>query len=488
MSKVKVQAYGRSDRPVVVEEGATKGATFGVDTYLSDGSVLTLAQLVAMAAGAVAPPPNLSKTTWALILDIPPNVTALAESTGTGLFSVTGDGTGALQELEVGASSAVSLSILNPGGVAGPPMFILDPTLNALSPNNWAANAFPIGTGPDTLAQVLFGANTFPGRGSTGNLVAKTITDDAFLLLADPLVPRVGTANTWALTQTFSLSPIVSTGANNALFVLDANAGTARRIVGRTGGLNRWQWGMDGSDNYINASYDNSGALIGQTYDINRLTRVVNFTINATIAGGQIYYSGNFTPSSKLDVAATAASDLNSTQAAGTQLYTYTGATSNPPPGGSSGMLINVGRISTGGGQFSVRETSSGSAIKGWFRGYNGGTFSAWVEIAHRYWAALTAASGTVNINLDAEDAVIRTALSANVTINNPTGTKFNGRVVAVRLRDNGSARTITWGSEYRGMTTALPATTVANKTLYVYFVVNADENTLDILNVQAVP
>lgn len=133
MKKARVPIAGTANDTVLVEYGATRGATFGRDVYTQDGQILTVAQLVAMAAGAVAPPEDVSKTAWSLLLDIPANITALEEATGTGIFSVTGAGTGAMQELEVGASSAVSLSIVNPGGVAGPPMFIVDPTLNALA-------------------------------------------------------------------------------------------------------------------------------------------------------------------------------------------------------------------------------------------------------------------------------------------------------------------------------------------------------------------
>jgi len=59
-----------------------------------------------------------------------------------------------------------------------------DATLAALAAANWAANALPIGSGADTLSQVSFAANTFPARASTGNLVAKTISDDALTFVA----------------------------------------------------------------------------------------------------------------------------------------------------------------------------------------------------------------------------------------------------------------------------------------------------------------
>lgn len=53
----------------------------------------------------------------------------------------------------------------------------LDADLTALAAAAWAANALPIGTGASALTQTAFAANTFPARASTGNLVAKSITD-----------------------------------------------------------------------------------------------------------------------------------------------------------------------------------------------------------------------------------------------------------------------------------------------------------------------
>ncbi len=61
----------------------------------------------------------------------------------------------------------------------------LDATLQALAATNWAANALPIGTGVDTVSQVSFAANTFPARASTGDLVAKPITDFGLSLVDD---------------------------------------------------------------------------------------------------------------------------------------------------------------------------------------------------------------------------------------------------------------------------------------------------------------
>lgn len=41
------------------------------------------------------------------------------------------------------------------------------------------------------------------------------------------------------------------------------------------------------------------------------------------------------------------------------------------------------------------------------------------------------------------------TALDTNTTIANPTGSPVNGQVMVIRLKDNGTARTIAWGTDY---------------------------------------
>lgn len=62
----------------------------------------------------------------------------------------------------------------------------LDATLTALAALTIAANSLTIGTGADAFSQVTFAANTFPARASTGNLVAKIITDFGLDLVGSP--------------------------------------------------------------------------------------------------------------------------------------------------------------------------------------------------------------------------------------------------------------------------------------------------------------
>lgn len=79
----------------------------------------------------------------------------------------------------------------------------LDATLTALAAADWVANAVPIGSGADTVAQVSFAANTFPARASTGNLVAKTVTDSALTILstADALTAGIVNQQAYRITD-----------------------------------------------------------------------------------------------------------------------------------------------------------------------------------------------------------------------------------------------------------------------------------------------
>lgn len=71
------------------------------------------------------------------------------------------------------------------GLVIGTDVQAYDATLAAFAALTIAANSLTIGTGADAFSQTTFAANTFPARASTGNLVAKTITDFALTLLDD---------------------------------------------------------------------------------------------------------------------------------------------------------------------------------------------------------------------------------------------------------------------------------------------------------------
>jgi lysophospholipase L1-like esterase len=81
--------------------------------------------------------------------------------------------------------------------------------------------------------------------------------------------------------------------------------------------------------------------------------------------------------------------------------------------------------------------------------------------------------SATPTINTDNCDAVTITALATAITsmTTNLTGTPSNFDELIIRIKDDGTARAITWGSKFEAKGVALPTTTVISKVLTVAFI-----------------
>ena len=94
--------------------------------------------------------------------------------------------------------------------------------------------------------------------------------------------------------------------------------------------------------------------------------------------------------------------------------------------------------------------------------------------------------SGTSSVskNHDNHDMFIIDGLGVNIAINNPVGTPTNGQKYIYRLRDNGSSRTITWGSAFAPVGVTLPTSTTASKTLYVGMMYNSSLTRWDVIAV----
>jgi len=92
------------------------------------------------------------------------------------------------------------------------------------------------------------------------------------------------------------------------------------------------------------------------------------------------------------------------------------------------------------------------------------------------------ASNATVTPNSDTDDAVIITAQAAGLTLANPSGTPVQGQPMIIRIKDNATARTITFGSQYRGIGAALPTTTTISKTLYISMIYNSTDVRWDVI------
>lgn len=93
------------------------------------------------------------------------------------------------------------------------------------------------------------------------------------------------------------------------------------------------------------------------------------------------------------------------------------------------------------------------------------------------------ASSATVTPTFS-DDIVLITAQAAGLTLNNPTGTAIDGLGIVIRIKDNGTARSIAYGTQYRAIGVTLPATTVVSKTLYLAMIFNNTDTKWDVLAV----
>lgn len=81
-------------------------------------------------------------------------------------------------------------------------------------------------------------------------------------------------------------------------------------------------------------------------------------------------------------------------------------------------------------------------------------------------------------------DMLVITALAANATIAAPTGSPVDGQSLMIRIKDNGTSRTLAYNAAYRaGTDVALPSATVVSKTMYLGFIYNASDSKWDFVS-----
>lgn len=92
------------------------------------------------------------------------------------------------------------------------------------------------------------------------------------------------------------------------------------------------------------------------------------------------------------------------------------------------------------------------------------------------------ASTGSLTINTDDYDVYTVTALAAGMTINAPTGDLlYSGKKLTLRIKDNGTARALTFNGIFRfSSDLSAPTTTVVNKTMYLGFMYNDEDSKWD--------
>lgn len=97
--------------------------------------------------------------------------------------------------------------------------------------------------------------------------------------------------------------------------------------------------------------------------------------------------------------------------------------------------------------------------------------------------ASYTTDTGT-SLDVSTCDQFEITAQAGALKFNNPGGTPVGGQKLIIRITDNGTARALTYDTQFRAMGNALPSTTVAGKTLYMGFIWNATDSKFDLVAV----
>jgi hypothetical protein len=100
---------------------------------------------------------------------------------------------------------------------------------------------------------------------------------------------------------------------------------------------------------------------------------------------------------------------------------------------------------------------------------------------------AASGTSGTLTPNSDTTDIFNAFALDGTTTLDVPSGTPIDGQRLILRLRDDGTARALTWTTTsggYRVIGTTLPSTTTISKLLYVGCVYNSTDSFWDVVAV----
>lgn len=97
---------------------------------------------------------------------------------------------------------------------------------------------------------------------------------------------------------------------------------------------------------------------------------------------------------------------------------------------------------------------------------------------------ATEASNATPTPNADTTDIHTITAQAAAAAFAAPSGTPTQGQSMMIRIKDNGTARALSWNAIYRAVGIVLPTTTVISKTLYVGMIYNSTDTKWDVLGV----
>lgn len=96
-----------------------------------------------------------------------------------------------------------------------------------------------------------------------------------------------------------------------------------------------------------------------------------------------------------------------------------------------------------------------------------------------------TASTATLTVDADSTDFAVITAQAEGLTIAAPTGSPVQGQKLIIRLKDDGSARSIAFNAIFTAIGVTLPTTTTVSKKLYIGCIYNDTDTKWDVIAVK---
>ena len=369
-----------------------------------------------------------------------------------------------------------------------------------------AGRLYVMGDGGTTIREVSHNFTTTPSAtddNTKGFIVgSRWILDNGDLYICTDVTTATAV---WVL-QTIDASPTDgSTKAVSSNGVFDALALKQDTLSGgTTNRLTKWS-----SSSAITSSLiqDNGTTLsIGTTPVANNLFKVSSNATDTTLvsensqasgvgisgsSSGSNGIGGSFTSTSvtgvKIGVNASA------TGAGGTNKGAVFGATN-----GATNYAIQLTDGTEGSGKFLKSVTANGESNwasisntdvsglgslatqSGTFSGTSSGTNTGDQTFLNARVQTVTSSATVTPVSTN--DLVIITAQATGLTLANPTGTFTEGQALMIRIKDNGTARSIAFDTNYRAIAVTLPTTTVISKTMYLGIIYNATDGKWDVL------
>jgi len=99
--------------------------------------------------------------------------------------------------------------------------------------------------------------------------------------------------------------------------------------------------------------------------------------------------------------------------------------------------------------------------------------------------SSTTASTATLTVDTDVSDFATITAQSEGLTIGAPTGSPVEGQKLIIRIKDDGSARSIAFNAIFTAIGVTLPTTTTVSKKLYIGCIYNDTDTKWDVIAIK---